>query len=194
MTNLAYLAALLAGAPDLPTAALLPPVEQISSEQPPEAIDWDKEFGVECVERDPATGEIPVAPYQQSNANAQASPLDDAKVLAAFGGRTGIQRIANRLVELSETDFRIADVFKAKDTVRLKRTLFEQLCFILGGGCDYTGRTMQAAHKDLGLQRADLNALVENLQQAMRESQVPFSAQNRLLAKLAPMERAIVVR
>lgn len=140
------------------------------------------------------TGEIPVAPYEQSNANAQATPFSDAKLLAAFGGRTGIQRIANRLVELSEADPRISDVFKAKDTVRLKRTLFEQFCYIMGAGCDYTGRTMQAAHNDLGLQHADLNALVENLQQAMRENGVPFSAQNRLLAKLAPMERNVVVR
>lgn len=53
---------------------------------------------------------------------------------------------------------------------------------------------MEAAHRDLGLQRADLNALVENLQRAMREGKVPFSAQNRLLAKLAPMERDVVVR
>lgn len=98
------------------------------------------------------------------------------------------------LVELSENDPRISDVFKAKDTVRLKRTLFEQFCYILGAGCEYTGRTMEAAHRDLGLQRADLNALVENLQRAMREGKVPFSAQNRLLAKLAPMERDVVVR
>ena len=194
MTSLTYLALLLAGAPDLPPATPTLPPEQVSSEQAPEAIDWDKEFGVKRVERDPVTGELPVAPYRQSNANAQATPFADAKLLAAFGGRSGIQRIASRLVELSEADPRIADVFKAKDTVRLKRTLFEQLCYILGGGCDYTGRTMQAAHKDLGLQRADLNALVENLQQAMRESKIPFSAQNRLLAKLAPMDRDVVVR
>lgn len=193
MFSLAYLAALLAGSSDAQTAPPAPS-EQISSEQPTGSVDWDKEFGVERVDRDPVTGEVPVAPYEQSNANAQATPFSDAKLLAAFGGRTGIQRIANRLVELSEADPRISDIFKAKDTVRLKRTLFEQFCYIMGAGCDYTGRTMQAAHKDLGLQRADLNALVENLQQSMREAKVPFSAQNRLLAKLAPMERDVVVR
>ncbi|GAA4762705.1 group I truncated hemoglobin [Novosphingobium ginsenosidimutans] len=193
MFTLAYLAALLAGSSD-PQTTPLAPSEQVSSEQPAGSVDWDKEFGVERVDRDPVTGEVPIAPYEQSNANAQATPFSDAKLLAAFGGRTGIQRIANRLVELSEADPRISDVFKAKDTVRLKRTLFEQFCYIMGAGCDYTGRTMQAAHKDLGLQRADMNALVENLQQSMHEAKVPFSAQNRLLAKLAPMEREVVVR
>lgn len=194
MTTLTYFAAFLAGSSALPNVS--PPTEavQAESEQPQNSVDWDKEFGVQRIERDPVTGEIPVAPYLQSNINAHARPLSDAKLLAAFGGRGGIRRIANRLVELSESDTRISDVFKAKDTVRLKRTLFEQFCYILGAGCNYSGRTMEAAHQDLGLQRTDLNALVENLQQAMHESRVPFSAQNRLLAKLAPMERAIVVR
>ena len=39
-----------------------------------------------------------------------------------------------------------------------------------------------------------LNELVENLQVAMREAGVPFAAQNRLLAKLAPMSRQVVER
>jgi hemoglobin len=78
--------------------------------------------------------------------------------------------------------------------VRLRRTLFEQVCFILGAGCSYSGRDMKSAHKGLGTTRADLNALVENLQRAMRDSRVPFAAQNRLLAKLAPMDRQVTER
>ena len=39
-----------------------------------------------------------------------------------------------------------------------------------------------------------MNALVENLQQAMHEQGVPFGAQNRFLAKLAPMTRSVVTR
>ena len=44
----------------------------------------------------------------------------------------------------------------------------------------------------MGASRADLNALVENLQTAMREARVPFGAQNRLLAKLAPMSKDVL--
>jgi hemoglobin len=39
---------------------------------------------------------------------------------------------------------------------------------------------------------ADFNALVEDLQLAMDDSEIPFATQNRLLAILAPMERDIV--
>lgn len=161
---------------------------------PAEGTDWDAEFGVEVKKRDPVTGELPVDPYVQSNANAAALPYDSAELVAAFGGREGIARIAARTVELSETDQRIAAIFEAHDMVRLKRTLGEQLCFLLGAGCNYTGRDMRTAHAEMGVTKADMNALVENLQGAMREARVPFSAQNRLLAKLAPMSREVVTR
>lgn len=53
---------------------------------------------------------------------------------------------------------------------------------------------MKAVHTDMGVQMKDFNALVEVLQTAMDAEQVPFSAQNKLLAKLAPMKRVIVER
>lgn len=172
------------------TAAVLMLLQQA----PAEATDWDAEFGVEVKERDPLTGELPVDPYEQSNANAGAKPYDSAGLAAAFGGREGIARIAARTVELSEADPRIAAIFEAHDTVRLKRTLGEQFCYLLGAGCDYSGRDMKTAHAEMGVTKADMNALVENLQTAMREAGVPFAAQNRLLAKLAPMSRDVVER
>jgi len=162
---------------------------------PPESpVDWDKEFGVAQKQRDPATGEFPVDPYAQSDANAGARPFAGAAMASTFGGQDGIRRITARLVELSEADPRTAAIFKAHDMVRLRRTLFEQFCYLLNAGCSYTGRDMAAAHKDLGLRMADLNALVENLQRAMTEAHIPFAAQNRLLSKLAPMDRPILRR
>lgn len=160
--------------------------------EPP--TDWDKEFGVEEKVRDPITGELPVDPYVQGNANAGAAPFTGSAMATAFGGQDGIRRIANRTVELSETDPRIAEIFKAHDMVRLKRTLFEQFCYILNAGCDYSGRDMATSHKDMGVRMRDMNALVENLQTAMREEKIAFAAQNRFLAKLAPMSRDVVTR
>lgn len=139
-----------------------------------------------------AAGEEPVAPYVQSNVNAGATPFDGARMWQAFHQQPGIDRIVEDLVTRSVKDPRIADIFRNQDLVRLRRTLKEQFCYILGGGCNYTGRTMAGSHKDLGIQTADFNALVENLQAAMRAERVPFAAQNRFLAKLAPMQRTTV--
>lgn len=164
----------------------------LMQQAPAQDVDWDAEFGVEEKKRDPVTGEFPVDPYVQSNANAGAKPYADQQLVEAFGGREGIRRIATRTIELSEADPRIADIFVAHDMVRLKRTLDEQFCYLLGAGCDYTGREMRSAHDGMGVTKADMNALVENLQAAMREAGVPFKAQNRLLAKLAPMSRDVI--
>ena len=169
-------------------------VLMVLQQAPAEGTDWDAEFGVEEKKRDPVTGELPVDPYEQSNANAGAAPYASARLIAEFGGREGIARIAARTIELSEADPRIAAIFEAHDTVRLKRTLGEQFCYLLGAGCDYSGRDMKSAHAGLGATKADLNALVENLQAAMREARVPFAAQGRLLAKLAPMSGQVIER
>ena len=145
---------------------------------------------------DPAhmPGEDAVAPYVASNANAGAEPFTGTAMLEAFHGREGIDRIVDDLVDRNVADPRIADVFARTDMVRLRRTLKEQFCYILNGGCDYTGRDMTAGHRDTGLQSVDMGALVENLQAAMTAEGVPFGQQNRFLARLAPMKREVVTR
>lgn len=135
-----------------------------------------------------------VEPYAQSDANAGATPFADKAMWEAFHGQAGVDRIVDELVDRSVTDPRISEIFKSHDLVRLRRTLKEQFCYILNGGCAYTGRTMKDAHKDLGVQNADFNALVEHLQAAMDREKIPFRVQNRFLAKLAPMQRTTVER
>lgn len=139
-------------------------------------------------------GEEPVDPYTQSNANAGAKAFDGDGIWKAFHGKDGVDRVVDDFVARNIADPRISDIFKGQDFVRLRRTLKEQFCFILNGGCDYTGRDMKSSHKDLGIQQADMGALVENLQAAMRKEDIAFFAQNRFLAKLAPMKRDVVVR
>jgi len=139
-------------------------------------------------------GEDAVAPYAMSDANAGGGPFKGAAMLAAFHGVAGIDRIVDDLVTTSQADPRIGDIFKGQDMIRLRRTLKEQFCVLLNGDCQYTGRDMTTAHKNLGIQAKDMNALVENLQAAMRHEGVAFASQNAFLAKLAPMKRDVVTR
>ena len=137
-------------------------------------------------------GEDPVDLYTEGNANAGATPFTGTGMLDAFHGKAGIARIVDGFVDRNIHDKRIEEIFEKQDIVRLRRVLKEHFCYILNGGCAYSGRTMQEAHKNLGVQTADMGALIENLQAAMREEKVAFFAQNRFLAKLAPMKRHIV--
>lgn len=139
-------------------------------------------------------GEQPVDPYEQSDANAGARPFAGQGMWHAFHEQAGVDRIVDGFVKRNVADPAIGEIFKGQDVVRLRRTLKEQFCYILNGGCAYSGRPMKESHKNLGIQMKDMNVLVVNLQKAMAAEGVPFFAQNRFLAKLAPMKKDIVVR
>ena len=113
-------------------------------------------------------------------------------VLEDFGGREGLDRLMDTFMAGLLADERMGPFFANADQERVKRQLAEQFCAILGGGCAYSGRDMKSSHAGLGIDRADFNRLVEVLQVAMDKHDVPFRAQNKLLAKLAPMHREIV--
>ena len=138
--------------------------------------------------------EQPVDPYTVSDANAGTAPITDPAVFKAFHGQGGVNRIVASLIGFYHTDPRLTDIFHTADFERLQRLLGEQFCYLLGGPGHYTGRDMASAHKDMGLQVRDFDALVEDLQSAMDKEHVPNWAQNKLLAKLAPMKRAVVTR
>lgn len=138
--------------------------------------------------------EQPVDPYVRSNANAGAKPFASDRLLKAFHGEAGVGRIVDEMLDGVHQDPRTAEIFKATDMERLRRTLKEQIVYLLAGRTDYSGRDMKAAHKDQGIQQTDFNILVEHLQTAMDHEGVPFRAQNQLLAKLAPMQRQVVER
>ena len=142
----------------------------------------------------PRPGEEAVDPYVVADANAGATPFSGPAMFEAFHGQDGVDRIVDGMLDRSVADPRIAPIFERTDMVRLRRTLKEQFAYILGGPSRYTGRTMEDAHDDLGLQPADMGALVEHLQEAMSAEGVPFRTQNRFLARLAPMKRDVVTR
>ncbi|HEX5693141.1 MAG TPA: group 1 truncated hemoglobin [Arenimonas sp.] len=113
-------------------------------------------------------------------------------VLEDFGGREGLDRLMDTFMAGLLADEQMGPFFANADQERVKRQLAEQFCVILGGDCEYSGRDMKTSHAGMGVDRADFNRLVEVLQVAMDEHGVPFRAQNKLLAKLAPMHREVV--
>lgn len=113
-------------------------------------------------------------------------------VFEAFGGVDGIRALMEDFMALLLADPRTAHFFAESDNVRVKEKLTEQICAILGGGCEYTGMDMVEAHAGHLIRQSDFNALVENLQIAMDGRKIPTRAQNRLLARLAPMHREVV--
>lgn len=115
-------------------------------------------------------------------------------VLADFGGVEGLTVLMDDFMARLLVDRRTREFFEFSDHARVKQQLVEQFCVILGGDCVYSGRSMAESHQGLDIRRREFNALVEILQQAMDARSVPFAAQNKLLAKLAPMHREVVTK
>ena len=112
-------------------------------------------------------------------------------VFRQFGEEAGLVKLMDVFMEKLLVDPRMRPFFENADQAKVKKHLVEQFCVILGGPCQYSGRDMKSSHAALGIDRANFNALVEDLQWAMDKQNIPFRAQNKLLAKLAPMHREI---
>jgi len=118
----------------------------------------------------------------------------DDTLFRDLGGREGLARIVDTMLEISLKDPRIKEKFAESNMVRLERELAVHLCYVTGGPCKYEARTMAEAHAELQLNHAHFNALVEIMQVAMDREKIPFRTQNKLLAILAPMHREVVTK
>ena len=121
-------------------------------------------------------------------------PAKDDSLYRDLGEQAGITHIVEGMLLNIAADPRIVRHFENIDIVRLRDKLVEQICVEAGGPCTYTGDSMEESHKGQNLTPSDFNALVENLQDAMSAQDVPMSAQNRLLARLAPMRAQVIDR
>ncbi|MBL4855462.1 MAG: group I truncated hemoglobin [Idiomarina loihiensis] len=121
------------------------------------------------------------------------SPLSFAQSLyQQLGEQQGIETIVEEMLYRVGGDERIAHHFDGVDIMRVHKLISEQVCDLSGGPCDYSGEDMKTSHRNMGVDNADFNALVEHLIAAMEKENVPVSAQNQLLGVLAPMHSDIV--
>jgi hemoglobin len=111
-----------------------------------------------------------------------------------LGGKPGIKKIVDTLIPLVLADARISESFKDIDMKNLAMRLEEQFCALSGGPCEYKGKDMKEIHDGLNVTNAQFNALAEDLQLAMDHSGVATSVQNKLIAKLAPMQKTVVTK
>lgn len=131
-----------------------------------------------------------------AHADQNPAPADPAlrPVFDQFGGKAGLASLMDDLMINLVDDSRTRPFFATANQTHIKQELTDQFCVILGGPCTYTGKSMEQAHAKLVIDRAQFNALVEDLQKAMDKHNIPFRAQNKLLEKLAPMSRAIITK
>ena len=132
-----------------------------------------------------------MAETMEHSANLGNTPMKGIETFQAFGGKEGLIKIMDDFMIGLVADPRTTKFFNNEKQTFIKAMLVEQMCELMNGGCKYPGRDMKTSHANMKVNREAFNALVEQFQFAMDKHNVPFSAQNKLLAKLAPMYREI---
>ena len=116
----------------------------------------------------------------------------EATLYEQIGGEAVLRKTVEEFVVIMEDDDRINFAFGNTDITKFKQLLFEQLCNVTGGPCQYTGRSMKESHEKLDINNAMFNALAEDVYLAFDRAGVPYRLQNKVMAIFAPMQRDIV--
>ncbi len=175
-------------------ALLTSPV--VFAQQTPPAQDDSSIPGDDSIPADTETPDADEAKPLRAPGSMDPAPADPAlkPVFDQFGGVSGLTALMDDFMIRLLADARIKTFFENADQARIKAHLVEQFCVILGGPCSYGGRDMKTTHEGLNIGRDQFDALVEDLQIAMVARHIPFRAQNKLLAVLAPMHREVETR
>ena len=70
----------------------------------------------------------------------------------------------------------------------LRDQLVLQTCELIGGPCEYDGKTMLESHTGLNIKEREFYILVEYVQGAMRDVGLTYQQENRILKLLAPIK------
>ncbi len=123
---------------------------------------------------------------------AAGSALADDSLYQSFGQKAGLAALMEDFVPRLLKDPRMEPFFAKSNPQNLKEQLASQICQLTGGPCVYKGIDMKTVHRELDITKGNFNALVEVLQESMDAQKIPFRAQNKLLALLAPMHRDVI--
>jgi hemoglobin len=153
-------------------------------------------FAVACgAKKLPPPEEPPVAEVV-ADAGAP-EPVDAAPPPTLYdrlGGKDGVDAIVDSFTKNLLADPRVNKPFKkSKDGLaQFKQHFAEQICQLAGGPCQYTGKAMGEAHKGMGINDAQFDAVVEDLKLALDEKGATEQDKSELFAALAPMKPDIV--
>lgn len=105
-----------------------------------------------------------------------------------IGGHKTLNTIYGVAITRIYTDPVIGHYFKGVPKKHLRDQLVLQTCELIGGPCEYDGKTMLESHTGLNIKEREFYILVEYVQGAMRDVGLTYQQENRILKKLAPIK------
>ena len=109
-----------------------------------------------------------------------------------LGGGDAINALTESWVARVGGDDRANGKFVRTDIERLKKEIVDQLCEATGGPCTYTGRSMLETHAGMKVTAGEFDVVMQHLDAALDELNVPKTEQDELVDLLRPMRADIV--
>jgi hemoglobin len=125
-------------------------------------------------------------------ASMQSGQMAQRSLYDRLGGKPAITAVVDDFVGNVAADGRINQRFASTNIPRLTTMLVDQICQASGGPCTYTGKSMLEAHRNMHIQDAEFNALVEDLVKSLDKFKVPAQEKSELLTALGGMKPQIV--
>ncbi|MGM0537242.1 MAG: truncated hemoglobin [Pseudomonadota bacterium] len=114
-----------------------------------------------------------------------------------LGGRAGIDKLVDRIVELHLQNDVAGPRYQALDEQAIdhaREKVKEFLAAGAGGPVEYTGRSMIETHTGMNVSAAEFVAVVDDIMQAMREMAYPQPVCNEVLGIAYSLKEEIVHR
>ncbi len=114
-----------------------------------------------------------------------------------LGGRAGIDKLVNRIVDLHLQNDVAGPRYRALDGEAIdhaREKVKEFLAAGSGGPVEYTGRSMIETHTGMNVSAAEFVAVVDDIMQAMREMDYPQPVCNEVLGVAYSLKGEIVHR
>ena len=109
-----------------------------------------------------------------------------------LGGQPVLVAVVDDFVSMVKSDRRVNRRFRNANLVHLKASLLDQFCAVAGGPCQYTGKSMNEAHKGMRISDAEFNAVVQDLRRSLGLHNVTIELQSEVVALLEPMRDDVV--
>jgi hemoglobin len=111
-----------------------------------------------------------------------------------LGGQDAITKVVDVFYEKVLADDTVNHFFKETDMVKQRRHQSLFISWALGGPNQYSGRSMELAHKGMNLNDEHFDAIANHLAASLREFNVSDQDINNVLEKLTTMKNDILYK
>lgn len=111
-----------------------------------------------------------------------------------LGGRDAISKVVDVFYDKVLADESVNHFFKETDMEKQRRHQSLFISWALGGPNQYSGKSMELAHKGMNLDESHFGAIANHLAESLREFNVSEQDINEVLEKLSSMKNDILYK